>query len=689
MKYFLSLIVPFVFLLFFTSNINAQTKDIKILVPESGLPQVGKWEKLELGINISNEVATKIRNFVSNSNEKEKLNPFDPDKVSVEAVFQNGTNSSVKEHKIVGFYYDEYSRKQNGTGIDDWQWIRERNDYVLRVRFAPDAIGPWVCSIKLILNKTETVDLGKINFICVASESKGPIGLLGLADARNRYLKYTESNEMFFPVGMNLVWSKLDELRPSDYEIYVKWFDQLSKAKANYVQLSMLPFTNGVEQEALNNYSARMCNAWEMDKLIEIANKNGVYVNLLTLIHDEFLTGEGWIHKNNHWTNNIYNSTKNGGKTAAVNPIDFFTEEKCKTEFKKRLRYIMSRYGYSTNIPIIELLSEVDNAIPNYREKTAEGDKVRKAFKDWFVEMKNYIKNDLGYSTKLVSASYTQGAHNRDIENHVYTESDVILMHLYGRDNYTNFKDRYLDYIVRYNAYSKTRNTPIIFDEMGADFFPSLDKCSDITFHNSLWATALMGSFGTGQSWWWDNALLSNGFEKNLSGVKKFLEEENFSVTEFECMGAVDNATKFKSKSKFETYYLKAKDGTKVVGWLHNISFYWANLKEVNPCIAKLIEDNSGVSIDEADRTQYQKHYEKAKAKGTPQSKPGYKIQLKLNPGTEYIIKWYNTATGELNGITQTVKSSSSGKIKFDIPEIVYPANQYGDLGYKIVKFSR
>jgi hypothetical protein len=683
-------ISTFLTLLFFSNN-NAisQSKEIKILVPENGQPQVGKWEKLELGINISNEVATKIRHFVSNSNEKEKLNPFDPNQVSVEATFQNGTNSSIKEHKIFGFYYGEYSRKQNGTGIDDWQWIVERNDYVLRVRFAPDALGPWVCSIKLILNKTETVDLGKINFVCTANQSKGPIALTGTNDARNRYLKYTESNEMFFPVGMNLVWSKLDELRPSDYTVYTKWFDQLSKAKANFVQLSMLPFTNGIEQEVLNNYSARMTHAWELDQLMLIAEKNGIYVNLLTLIHDEFITGEGWIHKNNHWTNNIYNTVRNKGKTTAVNPIDFFAEQECKTEFKKRLRYILSRYGYSTNIPIIELLSEVDNAIPKYRDKTEEGEKVRKIFKDWFIEMKNYIKNDLGYSEKLVSASYTQGAHNKDIENHVYTDSDVILMHLYGSDNYTNFKGRFIDNIVRYKAYAKTSNAPIIFDEMGADFFPSLDQCSDITFHNSLWATALMGSFGTGQSWWWDNALLSNGFEKNLAGIAKFLEDENFSVREFECAGSVDNGSKFKNKSKFETYYLKAKDGTKLVGWLHNISFYWANLKDVNPCIAKLIEDNSGVSIDKADNTPYRKQYEKGKAKGAPQSKTGYKLQLKLNPETEYIIKWYNTSTGELNGTNQTVKSSSSGKIKFDIPEIVYPANLYGDLGYKIVKFTK
>lgn len=680
------------FLLAFVLSIPvgySQDADVKILVPRNTGNKVGKWEKLELGLVLPKDISTAIDAFVGNVVGKDKINPFNPDELSVEAFFECTTGSEKKTHTIYGFYYDEFSRKTDSSNPNEWKWIRNRNDYTLRIRFAPDVIGDWTCKVKLVLNKEKVIEIGQIKFTCVESVSNGEIQLAGTNDARNRYLKYSDKNQMFFPVGLNLVWSRLDELKVGDANVYQKWFEQLAKAKANYVQLSSLPFTHGIEQEALNNYSARMTNAWELDELFKLAEKNGIYVNLLTLIHDEFITGQGWIHKNNHWTNNIYNSSKNGGKTNAVNPLDFFTDEKCKIEFRKRLRYILSRYGYSTSLPIIELLSEVDNAIPKYNEKSAEGKIIRKGFQEWFDEMKKYIKTDLGYSQKLVSASYTQGAHNQFIDNHVYSSSDVILMHLYGRDKFTNYTDRYLSNIVRFKSNIKTKNMPILFDEMGADFFPSLDKCSDITFHNSLWATALMGSFGTGQTWWWDNAIFTEGYEPNLKGIHTFLEDEDFTKTEFISEGLVDNGTKFKGKSKFETYYLKAMDGTKAIGWVHNISFYWANLKESNTCIAKLIEDNNGKSIDQSDNTAYKKVYEKAKAKGKPESKTGAFINLKLSPNTEYIVKWYNTTSGQLNGNTQNIKSSSSGKIKIAIPQINFPDNQYGDLAYKVVKFTR
>ncbi|HYG51804.1 MAG TPA: hypothetical protein VD905_12920, partial [Flavobacteriales bacterium] len=555
----------------------------------------------------------------------------------------------------------------------------------LRIRFAPDKVGQWTCTINLVINQNETIRLGQIKFECIESASKGQIELTKEQDFRHRYLTFSDKNEMFFPVGLNLVWSRLDELKVSDHEVYQRWFVQLGEAKANYIQLSMLPFSYGIEQESLNNYTLRLPNAWEFDELLALAKQHDIYVNLLTLIHDEFLTGPGWIHKNNHWTNNIYNSAKNGGLTGAKNPADFFTDSTCKTNFRKRLRYILSRYGYSVNLPVIELLSEVDNAIPGYN-----GDpKLRKQFQEWFVEMKNYIHKDLGYAGKLISASYTQGDQAKDISNSVWPVADVILLHFYGRDKFTNFQNRYMKNINLFKNNPTTRYKPIIFDEMGAHVYPTLDHCSDMTFHNNLWATSFMGSYGAGMNWWWDNAILTNGYEKNIVGLRKFLEDENFTVKEFVPEAFADNKSKFKSKTAYETYVVKAVNGTKAAGWVHSTGFWWANQKNTNACMAKLIDDNNGASVDKADNTPYATEFKKQKATGDPVAKPGQQIQLKLNPSTEYLVKWYNTITGEPTGQTQQIKSSSSGKTKFAIPEINASTNPYGDLGFKVVVFSK
>ncbi|HLP13654.1 MAG TPA: hypothetical protein VK177_17105 [Flavobacteriales bacterium] len=680
----------FLVLILFSANLFAQeSKDIKILYPVNRGAKVFKWEKLELGIVLPEPIATRIKNFVSANAEKDKLNPFDPEHVSVEAAFQytGKTNELIPARTVYGFYYEEYRRKQEDLYPDKWTWIAKRNDYPLRIRFAPEKAGEWTCHVKLVIHKTEITDLGEIKFECIESASKGQIELSPNQDLRHRYLKYSEKNEMFFPVGMNLVWARLDELRVKDHDVYKGWFEQLGKANANFVQLSSLPFTYGVEQEVLNNYTMRLPNAWEFDELLEMAKLKGIYINLLTLIHDEFLTGQGWIHKNNHWTNNPYNSAKNGGLTNAKQPGEFFTDEVCKSNFKKRLRYIMSRYGYSVNLSIIELLSEVDNAIPGYNDKNKNGETIRAAFKKWFIEMRSYIQDDLGYK-KLVSVSYTQSDQSKDIAKGVFPIADVVLLHFYGRDRFTNFKNRYTEHFKVFQDHPLTKYKPCIFDEMGV-FYPGLDYVSDLMFHSNLWATTFMGSFGTGQNWWWDNGILKSGFEKNFTGLQKFLQGEDFLITETFGKAYADGKSKFKTKAAYELYYLQSKDGTKAVGWVHSFNFYWANLKNTNTSIARMISDNNGKFIDPSDDTQYGTEFVKRKATGVLSAKPGESIQFKLSPSTDYIIKWYNTSTGEMNGITQQVKSSSSGKVKFDIPAIDPATNPYGDYGFKIVKYSR
>ncbi len=676
-----------VFILYTKVAYTQENKSIKILYPTSGIAKTGKWEKIEIGVSIPSEINLKIQNFIDNRNVAEKINPFNPDEFSIEADFQiiSIGDEKLPSRKIYGFYYREYERNIESQNKDEGVWQLSKNEFPYRIRFAPNKIGSWNCRVKLVVNGSQKFDLGEIKFECIASSSEGKIQLTEEIDLRHRYLQFSDSKKMFFPVGLNLVWSRLDELKLSDYTVYLGWLNQLQSVGANYIQLSSLPFTHGIEQDYLNNYSNRMNNAWEFDKLLNYTEEKGIYINLLTLIHDEFITGPGWIHKNNHWTNNPYNSNKNGSMTKAINPEDFFVDEVCKNNFKKRLRYILSRWGYSNNLPIIELLSEVDNAVKNYATNAS----VRSQFIEWFKEMKNFIQKDLGYTDKLVSVSFTQNNQADDISGGVFPFTDVILLHFYGRDKYTNFKNRYVENIKEFKQNSFTKNKPIIFDEMGANVFPTLDKCSDITFHNSLWATALMGCFGTGQNWWWDNAILQNGFEKNIVGIKNFISNENLTMKEFYGEAFADNGNRFKKKTSFENYFLVSIDREKVIGWLHSTSFYWANQKNSNSKIAKIIEDDNGSSVEKGDNTKYKKEFEKGKATGLPETNGNHKIIFTLNPKTEYIIKWYNTETGKENGLTQTVKSNSSGKVKFDVPEITKETNQYGGFGYKIVIFSR
>lgn len=666
-------------------TLNAFSQNLKLLEPQNG--KVGLWEKTEIAVRLPETVQQQVTAFTSGKNAPGKINPFDPAQLDLQAVFmhcdENDTSKVDFSKTVYGFYYQDFVRDLSQPG--DAAWTKKFSDQAFRIRFSPHLKGEWKCRVKLT-TANGTQDLGSIRFTCTASASKGCV-VNNLEGLTKRYLRFSESGEMFFPIGMNLAWVNLDVMRATDHEKYVGWMNQVAASGGNYVQLSMVAFTYGIEWEELGNYTTRMKNAWELDQLIDMAHEKNIYVNMLMIIHDEMMDVNGW-NNNSTWKHNPYNQVKNNGKTKAAKPEDFFTDEVCKAAFKNRLRYILARYGYSVNIPVFELLSEVDNAMQGYNEGGADGVRRRKAMKTWFVEMKDYIEKELGHAEKMVSVSYTQGDQVDDLTNSVFADADVVLLHFYGRDKFTNYNQR-AKHVSTALTHRATFNKPVILDEMGAVVFPSLDKCTDITFHNNLWATAFMGCFGSGQNWWWDNALLPNGYEKSFKGISRFLSDENFTAKEYVNEKWI-NTGRFNNRTDFEAYYLKAVDGEKVIGWIHNTSFWWANLKNHNACIADLVDKNNGTSIDQADNTTYGKDYARHNATGTPQAKKGYNFKIKMPlRRTEYIVKWYNTETGEPTGQTQQVTSSGSGKIKIGIPDMVYPENPYGGLGFKIVRHAK
>lgn len=655
---------------------QANAQQIKLLSPSSS----PKWDKVEIGIRLPQTIEDKVAAFLQKSKGNKGINPFDPQQLSIEAVFTAPDNS---KKTCYGFYYNEFNRTTT-------EWVPITTSHLFRVRMAPHLAGNWSAEIAVVAEGKKEV-LGNVTFNCTAGKNKGEVVATSSSSLSSKFLSLSENKEPFFAIGLNLVWTDLIKNSPADYSKYTQWMDKLANNGANYIQLSSLPFTHGIEWENLGDYSNRMNLAWEFDQLLDYCNQKGLYVNMLALIHDEFLTNPNiWIHQSNHWTNNPYNKNKNGGITNASEPADFFTDEKCKTLFKNRLRYLLSRYGYSTNLPIIELISEVDNAMEGYKDKTPEGAKKKANFKIWFNEMKSYIENDLGYSNKLISVSYTQNDQSEEIDKGVFADADIILLHFYGRGKQTNYTNRYYEHINKFAKNPKTKFKPILFDEMGANVFPGLDKCTDITFHINLWATSFMGTYGTGQNWWWDNAILPKGYETNFKGIHAFMKDENLTAKNFISKTWLNTGSKYKSKTKFEAFYLVSQDGEKALGWLHNTSFWWANQKNSNTEIATLIQNNNGSHIEQADNTAYGNEYKKGKATGAPQAYNGNKITIEgLSSSTEYVIKWYSTLTGELNGITEKVKSSSSGKAKFAIPDINPETNAYGDLGFKVVKFSR
>ena len=133
-----------------------------------------------------------------------------------------------------------------------------------------------------------------------------------------------------------------------------------------------------------------------------------------------------------------------------TDPWDFFTNPRAKTDFKKMLRYVIARYGYSDNIFAWELWNEVSH-LTDYMEKHEEST-------EWHIEMANFIKGIDAYNHMVTSSI---GPPSGDDPLHSIKELDFANVHLYGGYNYsTVLLDNYIVPIWQNN------NKPILMSEV-------------------------------------------------------------------------------------------------------------------------------------------------------------------------------------------------------------------------------
>jgi len=716
------------------AHIGHSDFDVVIYNPVNSNGNVPKHEKLEIGINLPQQVDDGINSFINNQPHPTPINPFDPENISVEATFTFLGNTVPPSPqpltiKIYGFYYEEFIRNLSTKG-----WDKDTTSFPFRIRFAPPVNGIWSCKITII-TPVDTYEALPFYFNCVPSNSKGRILsnniIYNASDSENnRYLRYSETGETFFPIGVTTMWPLcLGSTSPQDaidlynqtlgipfgndptklesyqYMYYDYWLEELAASGGNYTNIGMSPETYGIEWEEMGNYYERMPNAWEVDYLVNKAHSLGIYINFLMDIHAEFqmdsyfTANNLWNHDRNSWDSNPYHSINQQSVPGILEPYDFFTETGTKEYYKKRLRYIISRWGYSTNVPILEVMSEVDLVLVDHDYNGSPT--VRQGFKDWFIEIRDYMKQDLN-AYNLLGCSYSQNfvIHNNGTTNHsginqrIYEDSDVILLHKYGKTKGENWNERYKSALAVLKKNS-TENKPVIWDEMAPVIYATIDYCSDLTFHNNLWATSFMGTFGSGQNWWWDNAIFLKGHQQNFKALKTFFENESLHVM-YE-NDRYNDALAFKNTT-LESYYLRNETKTKVMGWAHNGTYFWFNEKDNNACIATCINNDNGHHVDPADNTTYKTGsggYDDAQnnADGYFINYSNLKLRISnLKWGTffspkYYLIQWYQTTGngGFIPGLSQIV-TTVFGTATFNFPSInTYPGiGNYGDLAYKI-----
>lgn len=672
---------------------------------DTDISAVGQYQKMEMGISLPS-LESKINTFLDDNtgqykvastgyhnafNDETIINPYDPEHISVNALFYKPgttTNPTIR----YGFFYKEYDRAPLPEG-----WIETHNPdaypysgidpYEWRVRFSPDELGVWNCMILVYANNQLLPEHYFFQFNVVPSLDPG---FVKVAD-NNQYLQFS-NGEQFFPVGDNYAWTEgagygncqsincvnLEDHKtlPDSYQDNINYINKLTDEAnggggGNHTRLVFAPWAYEIEFEKLGNYQTRQIEMFELDEYLEYVASKDVYMTIAPL-HGAFLYPNGdslcclpeyielfpWNPYNNNHTYHYINdydpaydpNVQFKGIDGVNDPLNFFTNPTAKIYFKNKLRYIESRWGYSPHFYGNEIATEIENYDPHFWENPLNAIITQ----NWIWEMADYLKNDLK-SKQLTTLNY--GGTPAPINAHPYPAEaysqiwgnaniDLVTIHNY-EDKLGNLRFKSELAQNSLNAFTK----PFNINENSGGYYYLVDRCTKRSLHNNVWASAFSGSYSPGLSWEWNTQQHMGDEYKALRNFFTYIDLLNPDG-----YTPVNSAGIFDSPFEFFTLVKSGGYSDKAYGWVHNRSY---NQYTEGNCdfvvdgyntMQEIIDNNTSLQdiwVSSHTESSYD-YFFQIDFQAYPKESLSF-VLAGLIPGAEYKIEYYYTS-GPLAG---------------------------------------
>lgn len=564
-----------------SKTIQVEPLDYTWIGPSNSPGIIGKYKKMELGFNLPDEITSQITIFLSNNTGG--INPFDPDAIDfrVHLTAPDGTKTT-----RFAFYYSEFTERISGNSNNPEaiqnEFVKKATSYPWRFRFSPPIEGVWAVSVEIIIPGNATITLSDLSFNCIQSDHKGLLKTSQTNTDKDRWLYYSETGEPFFAISENIASAGECGHFPSQTRRQLEGVQKLIDAGGNFTRFELGGQSALPDWPVYNNYFDKLDEMFAFDKLVEKCEDNGVYFTLFRH-HVEVMDRENWAQI--RWELNPYHV----GLKSTI--IDYFSEAEAIEWQNKCLRYIFSRWGYSSNMSFYSY-SEVDNwytkllvAESDSETKNDNGNLSQKdaiiLLKKWIEGQHVYIKEKLNSSILFCHSPARLSVLEKNPETSFFSISDVVGLHSYGERKNINYEERYDKLAEYWKRYKK----PVFLEEMGPNKI-AMFCCTGIEFHNSIWSTAMMGGIGTGMDWWWDGGVFDMNYQGDLKHIQLFFENEDLRAGNFTPQkwkdASIDNMT-------LEHFALKQDNEEHVFGWIHNATFYWRNMAASNPCLQNLI----------------------------------------------------------------------------------------------------
>ena len=488
-------------------------------------PAVRQFEKIELAMEPDGSAA----------------NPFDPTEVTLDAAV---TLPSGRTVRVPGFWFQAFRRSiQNpeASGSKRIEALAPEGKPEWRVRFSSGETGRH--RFVLELKDGAGVRRGREVFVDVAP---GPGRGVIRVSRRNRSYLEDAYGKTYFPLAQNLC---MYEEKEGTY-YYDRVLEKFRRGGGDYVRLWQeyyVPRTPGVagagdgaftgfplETQATGLGKYDLASAWRLDSVSELCERLNIHWQIT------FEMVVWWERKLDYrWNRNPYNAA-NGGPVA--NPEDYLTNAKARELVKRRLRYSVARWGWSTGLVAWELWNEIDNM--DHFDSAASA--------AWHREMGAYLRQ-IDPWQHLITTSW------RDRETFALPEIDLVQGHSYFGPEFdaAEYSVEDTDHLMK--GFAK----PYFFGEQGIEGPVSVDP-EGKHFHDCLWATAMSGAAGTGMYWWWHNYIEPYNLYGQYTGLARFMADED--LAEFD--GRALKLSRPNVPVSLRVYGLMAED--KGLFWLHD-----------------------------------------------------------------------------------------------------------------------
>ncbi len=428
-------------------------------------------------------------------------NPYDPDEIAVDArvTLPGGREITTpcfwrQEGKL---YYERRPSEDRSRSVE-WERFRPTGPAGWCLRYNPRE--PGVHRVEILVTKKDARRVawtGKFTAGKAARKPRGPVE----ADPGGRWFRF-RNGEFFFPVGENLGWPE-----ESGSRIYGEWLKKLGAAGGNCGRLWLIHYMAGTTLEWTSKPENRSYEgpgrynqgaAARVDRILELAEKNGVYLMLCFLSFGD----HNWA-----WEQNPYHA-KNGGWLA--DPKEFFTDARAHAAFKKRLRYAVARYGWSDHVWAWELWNEVETS-KGYEEK---------AVADWHRQMGDYLR-ETDVHGHMITTSYRFTPQWTPNNAYAMKSFDFAQAHSYLPD-VIDVLPRRIKELARFKK-------PRIIGEFGIGVRPDYFGAdpAGLHVHDGLWAVPFAGGAGTGLTWWWERYVHPRDLYFHFTGISRFMKGED------------------------------------------------------------------------------------------------------------------------------------------------------------------